>query len=116
MASDPTAAPMPSAWTRAAYLAGTLGAAACLGAGIGLRLLGASVDEVAPFDVAGIVGSVAGLRPTGWATLGVWLLLATPVAGLCATALEARRADRWVGAAALAVLAVLAMSLVIALR
>ena len=104
-----------SDWTRRIFAAGTLTAALCLAVGIGLRLLGAPVDAEAPAIGPALLQSVVELRLTGWSTLGVLILLATPPVGLLATFAELRRISPITAWLALAVLGVLAVSLLVAL-
>lgn len=103
-------------WTSLVFAAGTLSAAACLLIGLLLRAGGGPADVGDPLSLDEIVASAAAIRPWGWSMLGVLLLLATPAAGLVATALELRRDEGRVAWLALAVLAVLGLAVAIALH
>jgi hypothetical protein len=102
--------------TRAVLTVGSALSAACLSLAILLELSGRSGATPGPPDVARIVSSVAELQSWGWAWLGALAVIATPAAGLIATAWEyAAASDRRTALTALAVLAVLGVSLGVAL-
>ncbi len=102
-------------WTSRVFSVGTMLAAACLLAGIAMRLSGASDVGGDPLDPAALAEAVIGLRPWGWSMLGVIILLLTPPTGLLATFVELRRAGQASAWLALVVLAVLATAVLIAL-
>jgi uncharacterized membrane protein len=102
--------------SRATQLVLTLGAlssAACLLMAIVLELLGRPTAGGDPLDIGSLVAAVVDLRPWGWATIGVITVIATPIVGLVATAIE--YAGRRESILALAVLGILGLSLFIAL-
>ena len=105
----------PHFWTRAVLSGGTLGAGACLAVGLLLSLADPARVDASPHELDRLLAGL--LEPTGWAwsMLGSLLLLATPAAGLIATAAELRRAQPLAALLALVVLAVLALALLIAL-
>jgi hypothetical protein len=89
---------------------------ACLTVAILLEMLGAARGGGALTDVVGIVASAARLEPWGWSSVGVLVIIATPAVALVATTLEYADAhDRRTAWTAVAVLGVLAVSLVVAL-
>ena len=99
--------------TRTVLTAGAVVSAACFVVAIVLEFLGRSTASGDPLDVSAIVDSVVGLRPWGWATLGVLAVIITPAAGLMATAREFRGTRE--ALLALVVLGILGVSLIVAL-
>lgn len=78
---------------------------------------GAAGDGILAGDVTGWLDDLAGLEPEAWAGLGTLVIVATPALGLVASAAEyARVGDRRTAGLALLVLAVLAVSGVVATR
>jgi hypothetical protein len=89
--------------------------AACFGLAIALELAGRSGATPGPLDLARILRSAADLQAWGWAWLGAIAVIATPAAGLIATAREyAAASDRRTALTALAVLGILGVSLAVA--
>jgi hypothetical protein len=101
-------------WTKAVFTVGTLGAAACLLAGLVLTLLGRPTSAGDPLDLAAVSLALAELRPWGWSMAGVLILLLTPPAGLLATLVELRRSAPYAAWLVVAVLGVLVAAVVIA--
>jgi uncharacterized membrane protein len=67
-------------------------------------------------DVAAVLAGLLDLAPWAWAAAGAYAIVATPVIGLLVTAWEYRRAgDRRTVLLAAAVLAVLAVSVAVAM-
>ena len=102
----------PSRLTSRVLTVGAIVSAACLAFALVLELLGRPRTPGDLLDVTSIASAMAELRPWGWATLGVLTVIATPPLGLLATALELRGRQALL---ALAVLAILAVSVAIAL-
>jgi hypothetical protein len=101
--------------TRVVLGGGTVAAATCLAVGVLLRLAGGDPVAGDPLRVADIVAATVEFRSWGWATLGVLILLATPVIGLATTYLELRRPEPRLAWLSVAVLAVLLLAVLIAL-
>jgi len=88
----------------------------CLGVAIVLEVLGGTIGAGSMTDLGTVSASVLRVEPWGWATLGVLFMIATPAVALVATILEYLAAnDRRTAWTAISVLAVLAVSLLIAL-
>lgn len=105
-----------SSWTRSTLTAGAPIAGVCMGMAICLELLGRPRGAGQMMDLAAIARSVAAMEPWGWSALGVVVMIATPAVALVATALEyAAARDRRTAWTAVAVLGVLAVSLMVAL-
>jgi uncharacterized membrane protein len=95
-------------WTSAVLVGGTLLSVGCLVVGLLLTLLGgAGTQTEDPRRLELVLRSAVELQPWGWSMLGVLTLLATPAAGLVASALELRRTEPRTALVALVVLAVL---------
>lgn len=92
---------------------GALFSAATLSVALLLELVGRPTTAGDPRDVGSLVAALVDFRPWGWATLGVISVIATPAAGLVATAVE--YAGRREALLALAVMGILAVSLAVAL-
>lgn len=88
-------------WTARVLAAGTLISAVCFVVGFVLNLVGADASATGP--------------GRDWSNAGVITLLATPAAGLVATALELRHVQPRSAALALAVLGILAIAVAVAL-
>jgi len=102
--------------TRRILRAGSLLAAAAFVMALVLRAAGRPVGSGAALDPGSVAGAILALDPWGWATLGVLIVIATPVLAIAATGHEHRVAgDRRSAGLAVAVLAVLGLSLAIAL-
>lgn len=105
-----------SRWTRRCLAVGTAVSAACFAFSLLLDLLGRAGLHGDASDLAAVLGSAVALEPWGWATLGTLAVIATPAAGLVATLAEYERVrDRRTALLAVAVLAILGLSLVTAL-
>ena len=115
--APPTAPPRAtSRATRGALAIGTGVSVACFAVALILEFLGRPDGTGAAIDVPAVLRSAAALEPWGWATLGTFAVIVTPVAAIVATAAEYGRAgDRRTALTALGVLAVLAVSLVVSL-
>ena len=102
--------------TRRTLTGGALISGGCFTVAIILELLGGTRGAGQLTDVPGIVASVSRLEAWGWSSLGVLVIIATPVVALVATGIEYavahERRSAWT---AVAVLCVLAISLVVAL-
>lgn len=106
----------PRRWTRAVLHAGTVVGGACLAAGMALEVVGRPGTAGSVLDPSLVASELTGLGAWGWSTLGVWVVIATPVAALGTTAFEyALIDDRRAVWATLGVLALLAVSLVVGL-
>ena len=66
-------------------------------------------------DPVSALADLAALDPSAWASMGIIVMLFTPVAGVMATTAEYWRAERRIAIVALVVLAVLAVSVTVAL-
>jgi len=102
-------------WTARVLNLGTLLSAAFFLVGLGLSL---SAGEAAAEDGLGIeavVRSALAFHPWGWSMLGVLVLLATPVVGLAATAVELRSLQPRGALLALAVIGLLGLAVIAAL-
>ncbi len=103
-------------WTRRLLTGGALVSGICLAIAIVLEAKGAAHGSGQLTDLAGIATSVVRWEPWGWASLGVLVMMGTPAAALVATTVEyAAARDLRTAWTAVAVLAVLAVSLVVAL-
>ena len=114
MTSRPT--PAPRRLTSGALTTGVVVSAACfLIAGAG-ELAGFDSGPGDMTDVAALFDGLITLRPWAWASLGTLVVVTTPAFGLVATAFEyASVSDRRTVFLALAVLAVLGVSVLLAL-
>ncbi len=92
---------------------GALASAACLLTAVVLGLLGRPATAGDTLDLASVISALVEMRPWGWATVGVLMVIVTPAVGLVATALE--YGGRRESLLALGVLAILGVSLAIAL-
>jgi uncharacterized membrane protein len=93
----------------------TLGAAlsaVCFVVALVSEQIGIESGSVVPTDVAGVIAALPSFDPSAWASLGVYLVLVTPVVGIGITAWEyAGVGDRRTVILALAVLTSLGISL-----
>jgi uncharacterized membrane protein len=117
LAVEPSERVAPRRATTLTLTAGALVGAACFAVAVVTDLLG--VDGSAATgaaDGSAFVAELAALRPWAWASLGSVAIIATPAVGLVMTAVEYNAiADRRAVLMALAVLAVLGISLLVAL-
>lgn len=102
-------------WTARVLSLGTLLSAALFLFGLVLNLLGREAVADPDRSLAIVLRSALALEPWGWSMLGVLALLATPVAGLIATAFELRQVQPRGALLALAVLGLLSVAAVLAL-
>jgi uncharacterized membrane protein len=101
--------------TSAVLSLGVAAAAAMFAVAMVLELAGVEPGEGAMTDLGALVEGLLAPAPWAWAAAGAYAVVATPVVGLLATALEYRRAgDRHTVMLAAAVLAVLATSVIVA--
>lgn len=109
--------------TSAVMTAGVLASAACFAVAVAVEVTSAGgADGSAAItadgsmtDLAALLDGLSAVRPWAWASLGAYVLVATPVIGLVASAAEYARIRDWgTVALALAVLGILALSAVVA--
>jgi uncharacterized membrane protein len=113
--SDPgLPARVPSRATAAVLTAGSLLSAGVFLVAVLLVLAGKPGGPGSALDPASALSGLTTLDPHAWASMGVLVLLVTPVAGLLTTAAEYWRPERRFALVALLVLAVLAVSLAVA--
>ena len=114
---DPAGRVIPdSRATRAVLTVGTAISVGCFAIALGLEFAGRSTASGSATDLGAVGRSVLALEPWGWATLGTFGVIASPIAAIAATAVEYLRAgDRRTAWTAVGVLVVLALSLVVAL-
>ena len=106
----------PKRRTQLAYTSGGTLAAVCLVVAVVLELAGRPANAGSLVDPAAITSGVLRLTSWGWSALGVWIVIATPAIALATTATEYRAVgDRRATFTTVAVLMVLAVSLVVAL-
>lgn len=106
----------PKRRTQIAYTGGGVLAGSCLLVAVVLELVGRPADAGSLVDPAAIASGVLSLTSWGWASLGVWIIIATPAVGLVTTATEYHAiGDRRAVWTTVAVLVVLVVSLVVAL-
>ncbi|MFO1540078.1 MAG: DUF1634 domain-containing protein [Chloroflexota bacterium] len=102
--------------TRAVLRAGTIVSAAAFAGALALRIAGRPTGDGDALDPGAVLAAIIALDPWGWATLGVFAVIVTPVLAIAATGHEHRVAgDRRTALLALAVLGVLGLSLAVAL-
>jgi uncharacterized membrane protein len=99
-------------------LAGTLAGMALLVAGIALMAANGIEPDAAefpPFDPATILADLAALQPEGFLWAGIVVIVATPIARVLGELVAfARRRDRLMTGVAAAILAVVALSVIVA--
>jgi uncharacterized membrane protein len=106
---------VPSRATSAALTVGVIVSAVCFLVAGAADVLGHGGSRGEVRDLAALVAGVGDLQAWAWAALGTIAVIATPAVGLIVTATEyALASDRRTVASALAVLGVLAISLVAA--
>ena len=102
--------------TRAVLALGTGASVTCFAIALLLEFLGRPSGGGAETDLGAVLSSAAALESWGWATLGTFAVIVSPAAAIVATALEYRVAgDRRTALTAVGVLAVLGISLGVAL-
>ena len=114
---DPAGRVIPaSRATRSALAVGTAVSIACFAMALSLEFLGRPAGGGSATDLGAVVRSVLALETWGWATLGTFAVIVTPVGAIITTALEYTRAgDRRTAWTAVAVLIVLGESLMVSL-
>ena len=114
---DPAGRPIAaSRATRAVLAAGTGFSVTCFAVALVLEFLGRPTGSGSATDPGAVIRSVVALEPWGWATLGTYGVIVSPIAAVSATAWEYRRVgDHRTAWTAIGVLVVLAVSLAVAL-
>jgi hypothetical protein len=114
MTPEPRVAPRHA--TGLTLTSGTVLGAACFAIALVSDLARLGGQAFSAGDAASFVAALLGLDPEAWAGLGSALIIATPAVGLVVTALEyGSIGDRRAVLFAIAVLAILSLSLLIAL-
>jgi uncharacterized membrane protein len=102
--------------TRAVLAVGTVVSVACFMVALALEFLERPTGGGEALDLGAVVASALAFERWGWATLGVFAVIVSPIAAVAATAAEyALVGDRRTFLTALLVLAVLALSLLVSL-
>jgi len=102
--------------TRAVLAVGTGVSVACFAIALILEFLERPIGGASATDLGAVLRSAIALEPWGWATLGTFAVIASPVGAIAATALEyARTGDRRTAWTAVGVLVVLGVSLAVSL-
>lgn len=115
-AQQPTRTSAPRRFTSATLTTGVLAAGVFFAVAMLLEILGAEPGDGQMTDLAAVAEGLVAFTPWAWATLGAYAVLATPVAGLVVTAWEYWSVgDRRTVLLAIAVMAVLAASVVVAI-
>lgn len=114
---DPAGRAIPaSRATRAVLAVGSAISVACFAIALVLEFLERPDGGGSATDPGAVLRSAIALEPWGWATLGTYAVIASPVAAIVATALEyARTGDRRTAWTAVGVLVVLGVSLAVSL-
>ena len=100
--------------TRLVLRAGAVASVVAFAVAMLLKATGRIPGSGDAFDLRAVAHACLGLDPWGWATLGVLVVIATPVLALAATGHEHRVAgDRRTAGLSLVVLAILGLSLAI---
>ena len=114
--SQPADEGAPRRYTSAVLTAGVVVAGALFAVALLLELLGADQGSGEMTDLGAVLDGFLSLTPWAWATLGAYAVLATPVLGLVATAVEywwvSDYRTMWL---AVTVIAVLGVSAVVAI-
>jgi uncharacterized membrane protein len=106
----------PRRYTSAALTTGVIVAALFFGVAMLAEIAGAEPGEGEMTDLAAVVEGLLAFTPWAWATAGAYAIVVTPVLGLVVTAWEyASVSDRRTVWLAVAVMAVLATSAVVAI-
>jgi len=106
----------PRRYTSAALTSGVAVAAACFVVALLAEITGTEPGAGEMTDLRAVLDGLLTLTPWAWATLGVYAVVVTPVVGLVVTAWEyASVGDRRTMRLAIAVIAVLATSAVVAI-
>jgi len=114
---DPAGRAIPaSGATRAVLAIGSSVSVVCFAAALILEFLGRPEGGGSATDLGAVLRSVTALETWGWATLGTFAVIVSPVGAITATALEyARTGDRRTAWTAVGVLFVLGISLTVSL-
>lgn len=103
-------------YTSATLTGGVLVAAVCFAVAMILEVLGHETGSGEMTDLTAVLEGLTALVPWAWATLGAYAVVVTPVLGLAVTAGEyGSVGDRRTVLLAVAVIAVLATSVVVAI-
>ena len=106
----------PRRYTGATLTGGVLLAAVFFGVAVVAETLGAEAGAGEMTDLAAVLEGLVAFTPWAWATVGAYAVLATPILGLLVTAAEYWSVDdRRTVLIALAVLAILSLSVIVAL-
>lgn len=106
----------PRRYTSATLTTGVLVAAILFGVAVAAETLGVEPGTGDMTDLAAVLEGLVAFTPWAWATAGAYAVLATPVLGLLVTAAEYWSVDdRWTVLIAASVLAILAISAIVAL-
>jgi uncharacterized membrane protein len=106
----------PRRLTAATLSGGAIISAVCFSVALLAGFAGADDARGDPTDVPELLAALVALRPWAWASLGILAVITTPAAGLLVTAAEyASVRDRRTVSLAVAVLGILAVSVVAAL-
>ena len=113
---QPAQGSAPRRTTSAALTAGVVVAGVFFGVALILELVGNEPGSGEMTDLAAVLDGLVALTPWAWATAGAYAVVATPVLGLLVTAWEYWSVgDRRTVLLAVAVVAVLAASVVVAI-
>jgi uncharacterized membrane protein len=106
----------PRRYTSAALTGGVLVAASCFAVALLLEVLGTAAGVGEMTDLAAVVDGLLSLTPWAWAAVGAYAVVVTPVVGLLVSAAEYWSVDdRRTVLLAFAVIAVLAVSVTVAI-
>jgi len=113
---QPARSGAPRRATSAALTGGVLVAAVFFAVAVILETIGAEPGDGEMTDLTAVFDGLVAMTPWAWATLGAYAVVATPVIGLIVSALEYWSVgDRRTVLLAVAVIAVLAVSVVVAI-
>ncbi len=119
MTGHPTGHPAghaPRRYTSAALSGGALLAAACFVVAVAFEIAGSEPGRGSMTDITAVFDGLLAFTPWAWATLGVYVVVVTPLLGLVVTAWEySSVGDRRSVGLAIAVIAVLVVSAVVAI-
>jgi uncharacterized membrane protein len=106
----------PRRYTSAVLSGGVALAGVFFGVALALETLGADVGSGSMTDIGAVVDGLVALTPWAWATAGAYVVVVTPIVGLAVTAAEYWSiSERGTVLLAAAVLAVLALSVLVAM-